>query len=178
MIPVWYLSKNHNLRLPYIKTVDSSRDSEDRYANKDSICTIKSTCRPQALHSQEVEIYRICPYHSESNFCATLPTFCRRKLPVLLTVPQSEAHLYGTPPDSGLVRSTQARFTGTASVLLAAMCRTARTVHSLFPAVGNPRAPGTLHVPGRIPRGLLPFAFPADGTDGTDCNSVLIIFED
>ena len=42
--------------------------------------------------------------------------------------------------------------------LCCCLCRTAHAVHSLFPAVGNPRSPclsrGTF-------RGLLPFAFPA-----------------
>ena len=32
----------HNLRLPYIKTVDSSRNSEDRYDIRESKCTLKA----------------------------------------------------------------------------------------------------------------------------------------
>ncbi len=97
---------------------------------------------------------------------------CRRKLPMLFTVPQPEAHLYGTPrpiPDlSGLVRSPRARFPG--MHLCCCHVLTAHAVHSLFPAIGNPRA---------RPEGSTVLEFPAVMELMElilDC--VLVIFED
>ncbi len=99
---------------------------------------------------------RTTPPRSESNFCATFPTSCRRELPVLLTVPQSKAHLYGTPPDSGLVRSTRARFPGTASVLL--LCaELPRAVHRLCSRLSGNSGPRAR--PGARPEGCFCLRF-------------------
>ncbi len=60
---------------------------------------------------------------------------------MLLTVPQSEAHPYGTPPDSGLVRSPRARFPGTAYVLLPVLtARVLFTARSWLSGTPGPQA--------------------------------------
>ena len=53
LIPVWY-HQNHNLQLPYIdiETVDSSRDSEDRYEIRESKC-------PKTLPNVHYQLSRV-----------------------------------------------------------------------------------------------------------------------